>query len=123
MDDSITPIVYRPSSTISAMSESPVQPIPGGATIKVFVAPRSSANKVMGEHNGAIKIALTAPPVEGAANKALVEFLAKLLGMPRSAMSLVLGETSRQKMVKVLGVSLERAVQMLVGDSTSKTPR
>ncbi len=105
------------------MSESPVQPTPGGVTIKVFVAPRSSANQVMGEHNGAVKIALTAPPVEGAANKALVEFLAKLLGVPRSSLSIVSGETSRQKMVKVLGVSSEQAVQMLVGDGTAKTPR
>ncbi|MDQ3706625.1 MAG: DUF167 domain-containing protein [Chloroflexota bacterium] len=105
------------------MPDSPVQSIPGGVTIRVFVAPRSSANKVMGEHNGAIKVALTAPPVEGAANKALVEFLAKLLGVPRSSISLVSGETSRQKTVRALGVSLEQAVVILTGDGTAKTPR
>jgi hypothetical protein len=105
------------------MPDSPVQSIPGGVTIRVFVTPRSSANKVVGEQNGAIKVALTAPPVEGAANKALVEFLAKLLGVPRSSVSLISGETSRQKTVRVLGVSMEQAVGILIGDGTAKTPR
>jgi hypothetical protein len=95
------------------MFVSPVQSTPGGVTIRVFVAPRSSANKVVGEHNGAIKIALTAPPVEGAANKALVEFLAKLLGVPRSSVSLVSGETSRQKTVRIVGFSVEQALEKL----------
>lgn len=105
------------------MSNSPIQPAPGGVTIKVSVAPRSSTNKVMGEHNGAIKVALTAPPVEGAANKALVEFLAKLLGVPRSVVSIVSGETSRKKTVKVLGVSAEHALETLTGDQMMRTPR
>ncbi len=95
------------------MTNSPIQAISGGVTIKLFVAPRSSTNKVIGEHNGAVKIALTAPPVEGAANKALAEFLAKLLGVHRSSVSLVSGETSRQKLVRVAGVSLEQAVEKL----------
>jgi uncharacterized protein (TIGR00251 family) len=105
------------------MPNSPIQPTPGGVTIRVFVAPRSSANNVSGEHNGAIKIALTAPPVEGAANRALVEFLAKLLGVPRSAVSLVSGETSRQKTVKALGISVEHVLEKLLRDGTAKTPK
>ena len=105
------------------MPNSPVQPTPGGVTIRVFVAPRSSANKVSGEHNGAVKIALTAPPVEGAANRALVEFLAKLLGVPRSAVSLVSGETSRQKTVKALGVSVEQAIEKLIRNEITRTPK
>ncbi len=106
--------------TSHAMADSPVQPTPGGVTIKVFVAPRSSANKVMGEHNGAIKVALTAPPVEGAANRALVEFLAKLLGVPRSAVSLISGETSRQKTVRVRDLSIEQAQEKLTRDEAAK---
>lgn len=102
------------------MPDSAIQATTDGVTIKIFVSPRSSANKVVGEHNGAIKIALTAPPVEGAANKALVEFLAKVLKVPRSSVSLVSGETSRQKTVKVLGVSVEEALPRLgAGYSTS----
>ncbi|HVG00598.1 MAG TPA: DUF167 domain-containing protein [Chloroflexia bacterium] len=107
----------------SDKSDGPIQATPGGVTVKVIVAPRSPANKVVGEHNGAIKVALTAPPVEGAANKSRVEFLAKLLGVPRSSVTLVSGETSRQKMVKVLGVSMEQVIEKLAGDETAKTPR
>ncbi len=78
-----------------------------GVTIKIYVAPRSSSNKVVGVHNGAIKVALTAPPVEGAANKVLVEFLAKALGVQKDAVRLTSGETSRNKTVAVSGVGAQ----------------
>src|SRR5947209_5989842 len=63
-----------------------IEPTSAGINIRVYVAPRASANKVVGVHNGAIKISLTAPPVDGAANKALLEFLAGVLGVPRSSL-------------------------------------
>lgn len=103
------------------MRNSSVQPTSGGVTIKVLVTPRSSSNKVAGERDGAIKVALTAPPVEGAANKALVELLAKLLGVPRSSVSLVSGETSRQKTVRALGVSVEEALAKLKVSGAGQT--
>ena len=84
-----------------------------GVTIKIYVTPRSSSNKVVGVHNGAIKVALTAPPVEGAANKALVEFLAKVLGVPKGAVRLTSGETSRHKVVAVTGVGAQAALKKL----------
>jgi len=87
-----------------------------GVTIRVYVAPRSSASRVVGEHDGALKVALTAPPVEGAANKALVELLAKLLGVPRGAVSIVSGETSRNKTVRVHGVDAQTAARKLLGE-------
>jgi uncharacterized protein (TIGR00251 family) len=67
----------------------------------------------MGVHNGALKVALTAPPVDGAANKALLEFLAKTLGVPKSGVSLVSGQASRSKVVQVLGIGVEVAEQKL----------
>jgi uncharacterized protein (TIGR00251 family) len=89
----------------------------GGVTIRVYAAPRSSANSVVGIHAGEIKVSLTAPPVEGAANKALVEFLAKKLGVPKSALSLVSGETSRHKVLRVEGLSARNAIDRLtLGD-------
>jgi uncharacterized protein (TIGR00251 family) len=91
-----------------------IESTPGGVTIKVYVAPRSSANKILGEHDGALKVALTAPPVEGAANKALVEFLAYTLGVPRSAVSLASGETSRHKTIRVSGISRGDALRRLI---------
>jgi uncharacterized protein len=88
-----------------------------GVSIKVYAAPRSSSNKVVGVHNGEIKVALAAPPVEGAANRALVEFLAKALGVPKGNVSLVSGEGSRHKVVRVTGVRVEAVVEKLLPGS------
>jgi uncharacterized protein (TIGR00251 family) len=60
---------------------------------------------MLGLHDGLLKIALTAPPVDGAANKALVEFVAKTLGVPKGRVTLVSGETSRRKTLEVVGIS------------------
>jgi uncharacterized protein (TIGR00251 family) len=90
-----------------------IEAVATGVVIHVYVAPRSSANKVVGAHNGALKVALTAPPVEGAANKALLEFLSKLLGVSQSSLVLVSGETSRNKIVRVEGISAEDALRKL----------
>lgn len=84
-----------------------------GISIRVYVAPRSSFNKVVGLHNGAIKIALTAPPVDGAANKALVGFVAKVLEVPRGAVHIIAGEASRHKIVSVAGVGAQTALKKL----------
>jgi uncharacterized protein (TIGR00251 family) len=70
-------------------------------------------------HSGAFKVALTAPPVEGAANKALLEFLAEVLGVPKSKIELISGWTSRHKVLRVQGVDATDAIRML-GLSSSK---
>lgn len=75
-------------------------------TFQVRLSPRASRNAVLGEHDGALKIALTAPPVEGAANQALVQFLAKILGVKKSAVTIISGEKSKHKTVKVEGVGM-----------------
>lgn len=90
-----------------------IEPTSRGVAIRVYVAPRSSANRVVGVHNGALKVALTAPPVEGAANKALIEYVAKLLGVPRSSVTLVSGETSRNKTVSIAGIGMGEAARKL----------
>ncbi len=95
------------------VSQEIVQASVDGVIIRVYVAPRSSVNKVVGEHNGSVKVALTAPPVEGAANKALVEFLAKALGVPKASVVLVSGETSRNKSVAVAGIDVSEAMRKL----------
>src|SRR5690349_7153987 len=92
----------------------------GGGRIRVYVAARASANKVVGAHNGALKVALTAPPVEGAANRALVEFLAKMLEVPKSAVTLLAGHTSRNKVVGISGISREHALRRLVPSGSEK---
>ena len=87
---------------------------PAGVSIHVYIAPRASANRVLGVHGGALKVALAAPPVEGAANRALVAFLAKSLGVPRSAVALTSGQTSRKKTVAVSGIGRDEALRRLM---------
>ncbi|MGQ9859492.1 MAG: DUF167 domain-containing protein [Thermodesulfobacteriota bacterium] len=71
---------------------------------QVRVQPRSSSNKDCGTMDGALRVKLTAPPVSGKANRALQEFLAQLLDVPRSAVEIVTGGTSRLKKVSVKGL-------------------
>jgi len=84
-----------------------------GVTIRVYVSPRSSANSIVGMYDGEVKVALTAPPVEGAANKALVEFLAKRLGVSKGKVTLASGETSRHKTVRVTGLNAAQVLARL----------
>jgi uncharacterized protein (TIGR00251 family) len=74
----------------------------GGLEFYVRVQPRASWNETAGEREGAVRVRITAPPVEGAANKALAGFLAERLGVPKSAVEIVSGQTGRYKRVRVL---------------------
>jgi len=87
----------------------------GGCTFRVRVLPRSRRDKVVGLHGDALKIRLTAPPVEGRANQALRKFLGKRLGISPSAVEILSGRTSRQKQVRVKGVSAD-VVRALLGE-------
>ncbi|MGD8258840.1 MAG: DUF167 family protein [Desulfobacterales bacterium] len=72
---------------------------PDGVIFKVFVQPRSSKNIICGLHGDALKIKLTAPPVDNAANQMCTKFLAKLLGVPKSSIEILSGKTGRTKQV------------------------
>ena len=72
--------------------------------------PRASKTELAGIHGDALKIRLSAPPVDGAANDALVEFLAETFAVPRRNVRLVSGESSRSKIVEIEGIN-ERAVR------------
>ena len=74
---------------------------PEGLVIKVYVQPRSSINIIAGLHGDALKIRLTAPPLEGEANKLCVKYLAKTLGLSKSCVEIVSGKTSRTKQVLI----------------------
>ncbi len=76
-----------------------------GVRLEVKVQPRSSRNQIVGEQNGALKIKLTAPPVDGEANAALAEFLSTCLHVPRKNINLIKGDTSRHKIVEIAGLS------------------
>ncbi|MDD3363847.1 MAG: DUF167 domain-containing protein [Syntrophomonas sp.] len=79
----------------------------GGVRLEVRVQPRSSRNQVVGEQAGALKVKLTAPPVDGEANAALIGFLSGYLKIPRKDINLIKGETSRNKIVEIMGISPE----------------
>ena len=85
----------------------------GGVALRVRVQPRSSREEVCGVRDGALVVRLTAPPVEGAANKALARLLGKRLGVPPSAVVIAAGSTSRSKLVVVSGVSEGEALARL----------
>ncbi len=72
-----------------------------GLTFWVYVQPRASKDGFAGTHQNALKIRLTAPPVEGAANKQCIELIAKTLAWPKSAIDIISGRTSRHKHIRV----------------------
>src|SRR5207253_10236884 len=84
-----------------------------GITFAVKVHPRARKNAITGTVGDALKLALTAPPVEGKANQAVIEFFADLFQIPRSSITIASGETSRNKVIRIAGVSKPAAEQRL----------
>jgi uncharacterized protein (TIGR00251 family) len=82
---------------------------PNEAILDVRVIPRSGRSGPAGTRDGALLIRLNAPPVDGAANAELIEILADVLDVPRRAITIVAGERSRTKRVRVEGISLDSA--------------
>ena len=77
----------------------------GGISFSVRVHPRAKKNSITGEIGGALKLALTAPPADGAANQACVEYFSKSLKVPRSSVTIASGERNRTKVVRVDGMT------------------
>jgi uncharacterized protein (TIGR00251 family) len=80
---------------------------PAGAIFAVKVHPRARRNAITGEIADALKLSLSAPPVEGRANEACIEFLANLLKVPRSSVTIASGQNSARKVIRVRGVSAD----------------
>ena len=76
-------------------------------TFAVKIHPRARKNAIIGEIGDALKLSLTAPPIDGRANEACINFFAKLLKVPRSSVTIASGQTSRQKVIRVSGLSAE----------------
>ncbi len=85
-----------------------------GITISVKIQPRASKNEVVGLHGNALKIRLTAPPVEGAANALLITFLSDKLDLPKQNFELIQGLTSRNKLIRVIGINKELILKKLL---------
>ncbi len=92
---------------------SPWQITTQGLILHVHVQPRAAQNRLVGRHGGSLKIALSAPPVANAANTALLLFLAALLRIPRSSLTLLSGDKSREKRVQILTHAPTQLAQQL----------
>ncbi len=91
------------------------RPRDGGVRVTVHVQPRAARTELAGVHGTALKVRLNAPPVDGAANDALVRFLAERFGVPRRAVRVVSGHAARTKIVELDGVEVD-AVRRAAGE-------
>lgn len=99
-----------------------------GIVLKVFVQPRSAQNMIAGQHGDALKIKLTAPPVDGAANKMCIQYLSKFLKVPKSALEIISGHSSRTKRIllrygdgKNTGGSEQKRIRFLIASVLNLT--
>ena len=90
-----------------------IEPIKGGARLHLFIQPKSSKNQIIGSHNGELKVKITAPPVDGRANEALIEFLSDYFNIPKRSVILVKGETGRHKVVDLLNIEYDQVVNLI----------
>lgn len=93
----------------------PVHESAGAITFAVRVHPRAKKTSITGELGDALKLAITAPPVEGKANEACIEFFAKLLKVPRSSVTIAAGRSSRNKVIRIAGVARADIERVLTG--------
>ena len=103
----------------------PIRDTPSGATFQVKVHPRAKKNAITGEVGDALKVALTAPPVEDRANQACIAFLAEVLNVPRSSVTIAAGENSRNKVIRMRALSaaqVEEKLQAAFGDLPTGKP-
>jgi uncharacterized protein (TIGR00251 family) len=91
----------------------PILKTSGGISIAIKLQPRARKNAITGQVGDALKVSLTAPPVDGKANQACIEFFANLLKVPRSSVTIASGQSSRNKVIRVAGVSAEEVRKLL----------
>ena len=90
-----------------------------GVHVRVHAQPRARRNEIAGTHDGALKIKIAAPPVDDAANRAIIDFFAELLGVPKSRVRIVAGLKSRDKTLLIEGVSADRFISDMFPDGLS----
>jgi uncharacterized protein (TIGR00251 family) len=85
----------------------------GSVTFDVRIVPRSSRSEIVGEHDGALKVRIASPPVDGAANAELIKLLAKKFGVAKSDVEIISGETSKSKRIKIANLSQLRFEEVI----------
>lgn len=84
-----------------------------GVTIPLRVQPKASSDRITGEHDGSLKVSVTAPPESGKANQAVIKLLAKTLKLPKSSITISAGRTSRKKKIHIHGAAADAIRKML----------
>ena len=85
----------------------------GSVALRVRVQPRASSTELSGEHAGALKLKINAPPVDGKANKECRRFLAKLLDVSAGSVEIIAGASSREKVIRIHNISADRVREAL----------
>jgi uncharacterized protein (TIGR00251 family) len=96
----------------------PITESAAGVSFAVKVHPRAKKDAITGEVGDALKLSLTAPPVDGRANQACVDFFAKFLNVPRSSITIAAGESGRRKVIRIAGLSAAQLREKLVAVSS-----
>jgi len=90
-----------------------LQETDNGIILPVRIQPRASKDEIVGEYNGALKIKLTSPPVEGEANRRCIEFLSKRFRIAKSNLEIIKGEKSKDKLIKIIGLKRADVLKIL----------
>jgi uncharacterized protein len=99
------------------MEPAPFRDVDGGCLVRIRVTPRAARTEFLGVAEGRLRVRLQAPPVDGAANKALTDFFAKALSLPKSAVTVERGETGREKTLRIAGCQGSALLEKLGGGS------
>lgn len=100
-----------------------LQTLPDGSLLlRLLVQPKASRNEIAGLHDNALKLRLTTPPIEGRANKAVIAFIAKLLHLPKSSVTIRSGLQNRNKELLISGGDEQRVRQILLGKCGNDSP-
>jgi uncharacterized protein len=90
-----------------------IRSIDGGIEVRLHILPRARQNRIVGIHNKALKVKIIAPPVDDAANRAIIEYFADLLGLPKSNARIASGLKSKEKALQIKGISLQSFIQTI----------
>jgi len=85
----------------------------GAIIFTARVVPRASKSEIVGRHDGALKVRIASPPVDGAANAELIKFLAKTFGVSKAQIEILTGQTSKTKQIKIIDLSAEKFLQVV----------
>ena len=84
-----------------------------GFEVRLHVLPRAKCCEISGVHNGALKLKVTAPPVDDAANRAIIKYFSSLLDIPKSSLTILWGQKSRDKILQIAGLSASKFLELI----------